>query len=259
MKWGSYFEYPDDPKGFAKITREYSQRIDAMTAAFVEKMVEEGLSGPGPDSMEKVKEVAVIAESMTGSTKATSGITMTSALPEGPFKRMFENAVAAIKTSGTAKTNRKASHTTSVEDRARVVRKLVQTEIETEKARSANEEPRTIQEQDKTMLDAFEKLLAAMEKGIGRASVEEIVEGIGCRATEHSLAKFGDLLTPENYIDELRFNELLDQTIEHAHDRLMKYQASRAKKSAANVNSLQPGWVARKSWHLPNHNIKGGA
>jgi hypothetical protein len=62
------------------------------------------------------------------------------------------------------------------------------------------------------------------------------------------LAKLGDLLTPENYIDELHFNEVLDQTIARAHGRLMKYQASRARKSAANVNSLQPGWVADKHW-----------
>jgi hypothetical protein len=259
MKWGSYFEYPGDPEGFAKITREDSQRIDAMTAKFIEKMVEEKLAGPGPDSREKMKKVAVIAESETGSTKAANGITKSSDLPEGPLKRMFENAIAEIKASGTAKTNRKASHTTSVEDRARIVRKVVQIEMETEKARAAKEAPRPIREQIKMMLDAFENALAAMEMGFGPAIVEEALEEMCCRATEHSLAKLGDLLTPENYIDELHFNEVLDQTIERAHDRLMKYQASRARRSAANVNSLQPGWVARKHWRSPNHNIRGDA
>jgi hypothetical protein len=60
------------------------------------------------------------------------------------------------------------------------------------------------------------------------------------------LARFGDLLTPEFYVSELRFAELLDLTIARAHNRLMKYQAARAKKTAADIVSLQPGWAARK-------------
>jgi hypothetical protein len=123
---------------------------------------------------------------------------------------------------------------------------VVKTESETEKAKVVNEAPCSIREQTTKMCDTLEKMFATMETAFGRATVEEIVEGMCSRATEKSLAKLGKLLTPENYIAELRFNEVLDSTIERAHDRLLKYQASRATKSTANVKSLQPDWVARK-------------
>jgi hypothetical protein len=259
MKWGSHFKYPGDPKGFAKITQDDSQRLNAMTTEFVAKLVEEEFAELGPDSREKVKEVAAFAESKIGNRKEMSGVTMRDALPECLFKRMVENAIAEIKACSTAKANQKRNHKITVEDRAAIVRKVVQTEIETEKARAVNEAPRSIREENKMMLGAFEKVLDAMEMGFGRATVEEIVEGMCRNVTELSLTELGHLLTPENYIDELHFNEVLDQTIEHAHDRLMKYQASRARKTAVNVNSLQPGWVARKRGRSPNHNVGGDA
>jgi hypothetical protein len=112
-------------------------------------------------------------------------------------------------------------------------------------AKAVNEAPCSIREQPAKMQGALEEVLAAMEMAFGRETAEEIVEGMCSRATETSLAKLDVLLTPENYIAELRFNEVLDLKIERAHDRLMKFQASRAKKAAANVNSLQPDWVAR--------------
>jgi hypothetical protein len=88
--------------------------------------------------------------------------------------------------------------------------------------------------------------MGAVEKLLGADTVVDICERIYRNYIEQELTKFGDLLTPERYIEELRFGELLDRTIECSHDRLMKYQTARAKKGAANNSSLQPGWAARR-------------
>jgi hypothetical protein len=169
---------------------------------------------------------------------------MRSLLPEGSFKRMVENAIAQIRASSTEKADRRTHRTMSAEDRAGIVRTAVQAELET--ARTAAVAPCSIREQTAEIDDALEGVLSAMEKAFGRATIEEVVEGMCSMAIETSLAKLGDLLTPANYIAQLHFNEVLDITIERAHDRLMKFQASRLKKSATSVNSLQPDWVARR-------------
>jgi hypothetical protein len=242
MKWGSYFAYPGDPAGIARITQEYLKRIDAMTTAFITKIVEKEFAEPGPDITEKMNENVPLVGIKTDSALEASEITMRNALQEGPFKRMVENAIAEITASSTARTNRRTSHTMSVHDRAAIVEKAVKTE----RARAVNEAPSSSREQNEKMSDALEKVMAAMEAAFGRATIEEVVEGMSSHAIETSLAKLGDLLTPESYIAELRFNEALDLTIERAHARLTKFQAARARKAPANVNSLQPGWAAHR-------------
>jgi hypothetical protein len=77
----------------------------------------------------------------------------------------------------------------------------------------------------------------------GPGTIKEIMEPICRENLEQLLAEFGELLTPERYAEELQFDELLDHAIERNHDRLMKYQAARAKKISGNIRSLQPGWA----------------
>ncbi len=70
---------------------------------------------------------------------------------------------------------------------------------------------------------------------------------LSCSATEEqALAKLGDLLTPERYIEEHRLLEVLDRTIDRSLKRLMDLQAAAAKKAGSNISSLQPGWATRK-------------
>jgi hypothetical protein len=63
---------------------------------------------------------------------------------------------------------------------------------------------------------------------------------------QQSLAKLGDLLTPEHYAKELSFLELLHATIERNYNWLMKLQSERAKKKRSNITSLQPDWTTRR-------------
>jgi hypothetical protein len=256
MRFGSYFEYPGDPAGHAKIAREGSQyvrtSVEALMTAFVANAVEKELIETETDSAENMKGPAPLAESETGDTQQMASIAMSNALPEGLFRNAAQNAIAKIRASSTEQANRRTPRTMSAEDRAGIVRTAVQAELETDGKASVSGAPRSTSEQ-------VEKLQAAAEMAFGHATLKEIDEEICKRGNERALAKLGELLTPQNYIAELRFNEVLDSTIERAHDRLMKYQASRATKSAANVKSLQSDWVARKRLRAPNHNIIGDA
>jgi hypothetical protein len=224
MRWGPHFNYPGDPAGFGRITQESRHLLEEYTTLFVTKMVEKELDETG-------------ATKAVGQTQ-TNDNTTCSALPEGIFKRMVENATAGIKVNNEEKTHRSAMH---AEDMKYIVREVAKKEFATE---NANSELCSIGEQNEKMLDAFIKLMAAFETALDRAVVQDILEKMLCKSTEQSLAKFGDLLTPECYMAELCLIELLDLSIERSYDRLIKLQNSRAKKSRG--NPLQPDWMARR-------------
>ena len=240
MKWGAYFKYPGDPEGFARITQEDGQQIAECMTLFSTKMVETELGKTGADDTEKLNETAQFAVSKAISMKETNDNTTSNVLPDGIFRTIFENAIAKIKAESTN------DNPMSAEDVRDIVREVAKKEFETEKAKAESEKPRSIREQNDKMVDALTKIMAGFETALGPAIVEDLLDQIRCKSIELSLARFGDLLTPECYVAELRLNELIDLTIERTHDRLMKLQASRAKKAAANVPSLQPGWAARK-------------
>jgi hypothetical protein len=242
MKWETYFRYPGDPQGFRKIIQEDRQRIVECTTLFATKLVEKELGKTGADSMEETRETAQLAKCKEVGANETNDNMTSNALPEGPFKRIVENATAAISAKNAEKTSDGARRARDMSD---IVSEVVKKEFGTENAKAESEKPLSIHEQTGKVLDAFTKLLAAVEPTFGQAVVEDIWEQIYGTSVEHSLAKFGDLLTPECYMAELRLIELIDLTIERTHDRLMKFQASRARKAAANVHSLQPGWAVR--------------
>jgi hypothetical protein len=106
--------------------------------------------------------------------------------------------------------------------------------------------PPTVVGRMEKMWGQFHSIMTVMESTLGADVVAEIFQKMVENITEQALAEFGDLLTPEQAIEEMRFAEVLDRCVERAHDRLRKMQDQRAKKAAVNVVSLQPGWATRK-------------
>ena len=106
--------------------------------------------------------------------------------------------------------------------------------------------PKHFPEQATTKLRAVDKLIACARTLHGDDYTRDTLAQAIRAGIEQLLARLGDLLTPERYAAEMQFNELLDRRIEVCHDRLMKYQAARAKKLSENISSLQPYWALCK-------------
>jgi hypothetical protein len=247
LKWGSYFEYPGDPQGLSRIFQDDRRQLAEMcvkgmtiiAAEIVESELADKKSGEGTET---AKDNAEYAQDMPGASKQdtdgcatgnteASGNTTIDEIPKGMLKRVVDAALAEIK----------SGHTDSLED---VVSRIANREFVAETEISSD--PTNARGEFKKILDVFNNMMAAVGAVFGSATVEDLMERIHRDATEHSLARFGALLTPESHGAELRHKELLDLSIERAHDRLIKYQAARAKKAAADIVSLQPGWAARK-------------
>jgi hypothetical protein len=203
--------------------------------------MEEELGKGEADDKKKMKENARFAKNETESTRGTNSDITTKNIPEGLLKRIVENAAVEIKTAST-----KYGSALNATHQADIVKRVVIDEWEREIATDKNEKPGSIREEIDQIYGAFDRTMGAVKTLLGADAVEEMCEKICRNHIEQSFAKLGDLLTPERYIEELRFSESLDLIIERAHDRLMKYQTARAKKGAANISSLQPGWATRK-------------
>jgi hypothetical protein len=111
---------------------------------------------------------------------------------------------------------------------------------------SQKDAPPTVVGRMEKMWDQFHTMMAVVESTLGADVVAEIFQRMVDSITQQTLAEFGDLLTPEHALEEMRFAESLALCVERAHDRLMKMQDRRAKKAAGNLVTLQPGWAARK-------------
>jgi hypothetical protein len=245
MKWDSYFAYPGEPNGFTRIRQATGELAVATmiqaTTAFAMKRMEEKLGEGEAHDTEKTEENARLAKREIESTKETNANSASKDIPEGLLKRMVETAALEIKKAS------KACHGPLNSGReAEIVKGTVIDEWEREIATDKNDKPRSVREEIDQIYGALDRTMGAVEKLLGADTVVDICERIYRNYIEQELTKFGDLLTPERYIEELRFGELLDRTIECSHDRLMKYQTARAKKGAANNSSLQPGWAARR-------------
>jgi hypothetical protein len=245
MKWGPYFAYPGDPNGFTRIGQAIGDRatammIEATTASAMERIEEELGEGEAHDK-EKIEENARFGKSETESAKETSAITARKDIPEGLLKRIIETAAVEVKTART-----KYGSAMNAKHQADIVKRVVINEWESEIATDKDEKPRSTREEIDQLYGAFDSMMGAVKTLLGADAVEEMCERMCYNHIEQSFAKLGDLLTPERYMDELRFSESLDLIIERTHDRLMKYQTARAKKAAADISSLQPDWARRK-------------
>jgi hypothetical protein len=219
-RWGSHFDFPGDPAGFGRIIQ-----MEECATLFVTRMVEKDRDEP--------------AASKAVGQKEPYANTTCSALPEGIFKRMVETATAEIKVKNEARRRPMCS-----EDVKYITREVVKKEFSAENTRAESERPSSIDEQNEKMLDALIRSNAALESALGHTAVEYILEKMLCNSIEQSLAKFGDLITPERLVAELRLVELLDLAIERSYGRLIKLQNSRVKN--ARGNPLQPDWTARR-------------
>jgi hypothetical protein len=245
MRWGSYLIFPGDPNGFTRIMMETRDRAAAMmvqaTTAFAMKRVEQELGKADAHSTEKMEESARFAQSETEVAKNTKVNTASNNIPEGLLKRIVETAAVEIETTSTEHDSAlNAKHKTDI------VKRVMIEQWEREIATDKNEKPCSIREEIDQLYGAFDHTMDAVKTLLGADAVEEILEKISRTHIEQSLAKFGDLLSPERYIEELKFRESLGLDIERSHDRLMKYQSARGKNAAANISSLQPAWAARK-------------
>jgi hypothetical protein len=236
MKWGSFFAYAGDPNGFTRINQANGEWAAAMmikaTTAFAMKRMEEELGKGEAHNTENIEGNARFAKIATEASRD---------IPEGLLKRIVETAAVEIKAA-----SKQYDTVLNTEEKTGIVIEVVKDEWEREIAKDKSEKPCSIREETDQMYGAFECTMDAVRTLLGADTVEEILEKIYRNNIEQSLAKFGDLLAPERYIEELRFRESLDLAIERSHDRLMKYQTARAKKGAANISSLQPTWAARK-------------
>jgi hypothetical protein len=174
----------------------------------------------------------------TGNTEASGNATIDK-IPEGMLKRVVEVALAKIKSDYTNANT--ATRRESLED---VVGRIAKREFVA--ATKMSRDPRLASGKVQKILGVFDNMMEAVEAASGSSALEDLMERIYHDATEHSLARLGSLLTPDCHSAELRHKELLDLSIERAHDRLMKYQAARAKKAAADIVSLQPDWAAAR-------------
>jgi hypothetical protein len=254
-KWGSYFNYPGDPDGFTRMFQEHRQHIklthvESMTSwathmvkGRLAKIDAVGLADKTSDNAE-----GKAAESLAkkGAVKIKTNEADHAAdefIPEGILRKVVDSAVSEIREDNDSDAGNPPMRAEFI---AGVVNRIVEREIEAENTEAKCEKRPSSREEIARTKSQFAKLLEALETALGRGFVEELVEKINNDRTEHALARFGDLLTPEFCVSELRFAELLDLTIERAHNRLIKYQAARAKKTASDIVSLQPGWAARK-------------
>ena len=250
-KWGAYFEYPGDPKGVSRSFR--ADQLAAMSALgttiIATKIVKSELADAGGEDATGTTEgnSKTLENALDASKKGADGDeTADSAasdnwtiakIPDGMLKRVVRAALAEIEADCTS-----AGGKTQDEFLAHVVSRVVELEFAAEKLdgrKPGNGEHEKI-------ADLFSCMMASVDPALGAAVVQELMKKIHHDAAEHSLAQLGDLLTPECHGAELRYKELLDLSIERAHDRLTKYQAARTKRAAADIVSLQPDWAARR-------------
>jgi hypothetical protein len=254
VKWGAYFEYPGDPHGFLRIFRKNCQQLAAMfvhgTTIIATNIVESKLADAGEEDAKTTEDTSGNVENaLDVSTEDTDcGKTLDKEaslnptideIPEGMLKRVVDTALAEITADYT-----NAGAATGVKSLDDVISRVVKREFVAETEKSGDQ--KNCNGTFEKTADLYNKMIADVEAALGNAAAEELIKQIYCDETEHSLAQLGDLLTPECHGAELRHKELIDLSIERAHDRLKKYQAARAKKAVANIASLQPGWAARK-------------
>jgi hypothetical protein len=250
-KWGAYFKYPGDPEGVSRISR--ADQLAAMrvlsTTILATVIVQSELADTGGEdatgttednskTLEKALDVSKKgADGDETADSAASNNSLIAKIPEGLFKRVVRAALAEIEADCTS-----ADGKAQDEFLVPVVSRIVELELAAEK--SGARQP-AIGEYEE-IADRFSDSLASVDPAWGAAAVQGSMKKIHHDEAEHSLAQLGDLLTPECHSAELRYKDLLDLTIERAHDRLTKYQAARTKRAAANIVSLQPVWAARR-------------
>jgi hypothetical protein len=249
MKWGSYFEYPGDPQGLTRIFDDHRLQLAEMcvkgmtiiAGAIVETELadksEEGTSAT-KDNAEYVQIIPDASKQdadgcAIGNTEATT----IDEIPKGMLKRVVDVALAEIKSDYT-----KADTATRRESLEDVVGRIANREFVAETKMSSD--PKRASGEFQKVLDVYNNMMEAVEAASGSSALKDLMKRIYHDDTEHSLARLGTLLTPECHSAELRHKELLDLSIERAHNRLMKYQGERKKKVAADIVSLQPGWSA---------------
>jgi hypothetical protein len=255
MQWGSFFEYTGDPGGFARIAETVRQQANAafveVTAKYATEKVKGELaraSAGDTETTELIKcetdETQVTTKLLaTDYTKRNNGDSAAEDVLGANVKGIVDRSVAEIKEKRSKKTYRGAM---SSDDVAEIVKNNTKIEFEAAIRQLHRYGPSSRREYEARKSDAADKLIAVFETVFGPGTVKEMLEPICREDIEQSLAKFGDLLTPERYAAELQFNELLDITIERSHDRLMKYQAARNKRLSGNISSLQPDWARKR-------------
>jgi hypothetical protein len=252
MQWGFFFEYAGDPAGVARIAETVRQQANAayveVMAKYATEKVKSELSSASTETTEFIQgetDETHVATNLrtTDYTKGNSGDSAAEGMLDANVKGIVDKAVAEIKEKGLKKLYRGAM---SPEDVAEIVKNNTKIEFESTIDQLHRNGAGSRHEYEARKSDVIHKLISTFEAAFGPGTVKEMLEPLCREDIEQSLAKFGDLLTPERYAAELQFNELLDITIERSHDRLMKYQAARTKKLSGNISSLQPDWARKR-------------
>ena len=245
MKWGSFFEYAGDPVGSARITESDRQLANATYVEAVTKFVTERVKAElakmvadGTQKSELIKfenEVSYLFASDPTKTPEEQ--------LEANTNEIVEKAIVEIKEKRLKRSNLGPMN---YEDIVKIVRGITQTQLEASIKQLRRNGPLTSRGYETSKSEAVDKFIEVFDVAFGPGTIKKMMEPICREGIEKSLAELGALLTPERYEAELRFNELLDVAIERNHDRLMKYQAARAKRPSGSIRSLQPDWARKR-------------
>ena len=243
IKWGSFFQFSGDPYGSARIGEHFRQKaniayVNLTTKYAMEKVISE--LAKGADTTKLIQSEAERTSETTNlfATKGNDDNATAEDVLNANVRGIVEKSLAEIKDKWSKKLNRGAMNYEDVEE---IVKSNTQeNSIEHRLNSCIAMGPKPRHEYEARKSEAVDKLIVAIEATGSPGEIEEMLEPFCRDGVEQLLAELGDLLTPERYAAELQFNELLDQAIERDHDRLMKYQAARAKKLSGNISSLQP-------------------
>jgi hypothetical protein len=249
MIWGSFFSYPGDPDGDSKITQAHVEQASASMVKEITKFATTIVKRKLDEDAELCGKFGDEAEKIAVSTAAPA--------PQEDFDRKAEAAVfvgsedvtktilGAVANKALAEVKKmywpRASRGATTSNIESIIEGVVKKELK--EIPSQKDAPPTVAGRMEKM---WHNMMTVMESTLGADVVAEIFQKMVENITEQALAEFGDLLTPEHALEEMRFSESMALCIERAHDRLIKMQDRRAKKAAVNVITLQPGWVARK-------------
>jgi hypothetical protein len=253
MMWGAFFHYPGDPFGDQRITEEDRRTATAAlaesVATFATKLQTNEIVGFDAVNLEEPEVIGsqLVKQFSKGAAESEPEIddTPNEGFAENSFIEMLtETLTTAAKNSAERRNNRSIDPKTKLHSVTKAAEEAVENCLK-KKMKDAGR-PHTSRERVERQIKIIQHTFSVMEEAFGPGHTSELLERVGSDMVQQSLAKLGDLLTPEHYAAELRFLDLLQATIERNYNWLMKLQSERAKKAGSTITSPQPDWATRR-------------
>jgi hypothetical protein len=253
MRWGSHFHYPGDPFGDQRIIEanraETTATFTESLADFAIKLQANEIVGFDAVNLDKTEDIGQNLIEQFSKDKAEGEQTTKDAsdasLVDNNFIKLLTRTLTTVGKDAAGKCNNRPIDPDIIsQSMKRAAKEAVEDDLKKSNKRGKGIiSPR---EQIERQAEALHKLSSTLEKIFGSDRISEFWEQIGSELRQQSLAKFGDLLTPECYLAELRFIERLDATIKRNYNWLMKLQAKRTTKKKSEIPFLQPDWTTRR-------------